>query len=191
MQIGKALLVMFSLPIIATSNYDRYSRIRDHSDCAPFGLDPTLAVSKRRPLMEPIAILGRKYSSEILAATSEPQTAGELSENLSIPVATCYRRVNELTAAGFLTEQPDKRDDGSPVSQFQRTTDAIDIRLDDSVSVYMWPRETQRSRLRTLVASPFTGFDFPDRLSWPSRSGHADSPASNLGTSQKPPESSN
>ena len=51
----------------------------------------------------PIQPLGKKYSAEILMATAEPRSAGELSERLNIPIATSYRRIDELRDAGLLT----------------------------------------------------------------------------------------
>lgn len=51
---------------------------------------------------ELVRTLGNKYSAEILGATNEPQSAQELSNRLDIPIATCYRRIEELTDAGLL-----------------------------------------------------------------------------------------
>jgi DNA-binding PadR family transcriptional regulator len=50
----------------------------------------------------PIRPLGKKYSAEILTATTEPCSARELSEELDIPIATSYRRIEELLNAGLL-----------------------------------------------------------------------------------------
>jgi DNA-binding Lrp family transcriptional regulator len=46
--------------------------------------------------------LGNEYNPDILRAASEPRSAQEFSEMLDIPIATCYRRIEELTAAGLL-----------------------------------------------------------------------------------------
>jgi len=116
--------------------------------------------------MEVIDILGRKYSSEILAAADEPIAASELSNELSIPIATCYRRLKELTAAGLLTQHHDKQVDGRSVTRFQRTTDAIDIRFGETVSLYTWPRETEPVTLGRLVSNPFIQFGVTERLPW-------------------------
>ncbi|MGB9950907.1 winged helix-turn-helix domain-containing protein (plasmid) [Haloarcula marismortui] len=115
--------------------------------------------------MDRIDILGRRYSSEIMAATDTPRSAGELSDDLGIPIATCYRRVEELVAAGFLKEQTAKRADGRAFAQFQRTTDAIDIRFDGSVSVHTRPRDVQPFYLR-LVPDAFQRVDITERLPW-------------------------
>jgi DNA-binding Lrp family transcriptional regulator len=115
--------------------------------------------------MDRIDILGRKYSSEIMAATDTPRSAGELSDDLGIPIATCYRRVEELVAAGLLEEQTAKPADGRASAQFQRTTDAIDIRFDGSASVHTWPRDVQPFYLR-LVPDAFQRVDITERLPW-------------------------
>lgn len=113
--------------------------------------------------MNTIAVLGRKYSSEILAAAGQPVTVGRLCDDLDIPVATCYRRVNELSAAGLLAEQSGEQG-GSEVTQFQRTTDGIDIRFDGSVSVHTWPRASRRPAVLDFLMSPFERLDMTARL---------------------------
>lgn len=133
--------------------------------------------------MEAIAVLGRKYSSKILAAADEPVAAGELSDELSIPIATCYRRLDELAAAGLLTRHHGEGADSSPITRFQRTTDAIDIRFDETVSMYKWPRETEPLTLGRLVSNPFGRFDVTERLPWP---GRASEPRAEHTTPQQP-----
>ncbi len=49
-----------------------------------------------------LAALGNEYNPDILRAAGEPHSAQEFSEMLDIPIATCYRRIEELTAAGLL-----------------------------------------------------------------------------------------
>jgi len=51
---------------------------------------------------ELVRTLGSKYSAEILGAADEPRSAQELSDRLDVPIATCYRRIEELTEAGLL-----------------------------------------------------------------------------------------
>lgn len=116
--------------------------------------------------MNRIDILGRKYSSEIMAATDTPRSASELSDDLGIPIATCYRRVDELVAAGFLEEQTAEGADGRAVAQFQRATDAIDIRFDSTVSMHTWPRDVRPFPLDRLVPDAFSGINITERLPW-------------------------
>ncbi|ELY34960.1 hypothetical protein C497_14512 [Halalkalicoccus jeotgali B3] len=40
--------------------------------------------------------LGNEYNAEILGATDEPRSAQALSDELDIPIATCYRRLEQL-----------------------------------------------------------------------------------------------
>jgi predicted ArsR family transcriptional regulator len=46
--------------------------------------------------------LKNKYSFRILCATRTPASARELSEAVDVPIATCYRRIEELVDAGYL-----------------------------------------------------------------------------------------
>ncbi|WP_049970231.1 ArsR/SmtB family transcription factor [Haladaptatus cibarius] len=52
--------------------------------------------------VELLRVLGNKYNAEILDATHTPKSAQELSEELGIPIATSYRRIEELTEANLL-----------------------------------------------------------------------------------------
>ncbi|MFC6872037.1 ArsR/SmtB family transcription factor [Halobellus marinus] len=49
-----------------------------------------------------LSALGNEYNPDILRAAEEPHSAQEFSEMLDIPIATCYRRIEELTGAGLL-----------------------------------------------------------------------------------------
>lgn len=137
--------------------------------------------------MNAVAILGRKYSTEILSATDQPVTVGELRNSLDIPVATCYRRVDELTEAGLLEKHTVERD-GSEVTRFQRTTDGIDIRFDESVSVFTWPPASRRSAVLDLLMSPFERLEVIDRLSLTDQLTHTEISAPATSVSQEPTE---
>lgn len=50
-----------------------------------------------------IAAIGTKYNADILRASGQPQSAQELTEKLDIPIATCYRRIEQLIEANLLT----------------------------------------------------------------------------------------
>lgn len=53
--------------------------------------------------LETSRLLTEEYSAKILLATmGKPRSAFELSDNLSIPIAACYRKINILEAAGLL-----------------------------------------------------------------------------------------
>jgi len=90
----------------------------------------------------PIRPLGKKYSAEILTATTEPQSARELSERLDIPIATSYRRIDELLDAGLLTLDDRVRSAGGRRTKvYRRDVDAISIEFaEDDVEVSLEDR---------------------------------------------------
>jgi len=80
--------------------------------------------------------LGNKYSAEILDATDEPQSAQELSDELGIPIATCYRRIDELTEHDLL-ELHDNilSDDRRRIKVYRRNVDTLHIDFEESLTV--------------------------------------------------------
>jgi predicted ArsR family transcriptional regulator len=80
--------------------------------------------------------LGNKYSAEILDATDEPRSAQELSDELDIPIATCYRRIDELTEHDLL-ELHDNilSDDRRRIKVYRRNVDAVRIEFDEALTV--------------------------------------------------------
>ncbi len=80
--------------------------------------------------------LGNKYSAEILDATDEPRSAQELSDELEIPIATCYRRIDELTEYDLL-ELHDNilSDDRRRIKVYRRNVDAVRIDFGEELSV--------------------------------------------------------
>ncbi|MEF8785932.1 MAG: helix-turn-helix domain-containing protein [Haloarculaceae archaeon] len=81
---------------------------------------------------ELLQTLGNKYSAEILDATDEPRSAQELSDELEIPIATCYRRIDELTEHNLL-ELHDNilSDDRRRIKVYRRNVDAIRVEFDE------------------------------------------------------------
>ncbi|MEM4780614.1 MAG: helix-turn-helix domain-containing protein [Halalkalicoccus sp.] len=49
--------------------------------------------------------LGNEYNAAILGAADEARSAQALSEELDIPIATCYRRIEELEEADLLEHE--------------------------------------------------------------------------------------
>ena len=80
--------------------------------------------------------LGNKYSAEILDATDEPRSAQELSDELDIPIATCYRRIDELTEHDLL-ELHDNilSDDRRRIKVYRRSVDAVRVEFDEALAV--------------------------------------------------------
>ena len=80
--------------------------------------------------------LGNKYSAEILDATNEPRSAQELSDELDIPIATCYRRIDELTEHDLL-ELHDNilSDDRRRIKVYRRNVDTVRVEFDEALTV--------------------------------------------------------
>ena len=102
--------------------------------------------------------LGNKYSAEILDATDEPQSAQELSDELGIPIATCYRRIDELTEHDLL-ELHDNilSDDRRRIKVYRRNVETIHVDFEDSLPVSVEERSEVTNKLdeawRTLSES--------------------------------------
>jgi len=80
--------------------------------------------------------LGNKYSAEILDATDEPRSAQELSEELEIPIATCYRRIEELTEHNLLELHDNVlSDDRRRIKVYRRNVDAVRVEFGDELDV--------------------------------------------------------
>ncbi|WP_436900765.1 helix-turn-helix domain-containing protein [Halovenus halobia] len=102
--------------------------------------------------------LGNKYSAEILDATDEPRSAQELSDELEIPIATCYRRIDELTEHNLL-ELHDNilSDDRRRIKVYRRNVDEVTIDFDEELTVSIEERTEVTNTLdeawRTLSES--------------------------------------
>ncbi len=86
--------------------------------------------------------LGNKYSAEILDATDEPRSAQELSDELEIPIATCYRRIDELTENDLL-ELHDNilSDDRRRIKVYRRNVDSVRIEFGEELTVNIEERQ--------------------------------------------------
>jgi len=102
--------------------------------------------------------LGNKYSAEILDATDEPRSAQELSDELEIPIATCYRRIDELTEHDLL-ELHDNilSDDRRRIKVYRRNVDGIRVEFEEQIAVDVEERSEVTNKLdeawRTLSES--------------------------------------
>ncbi|MFW6384822.1 MAG: ArsR/SmtB family transcription factor [Halodesulfurarchaeum sp.] len=76
-------------------------------------------------VVEVLRVLGNKYNPEILQATNTPKSAQELSDELDIPIATSYRRIEELTENDLLTLE------GKQVSREGRQTKVYRRQVDE------------------------------------------------------------
>jgi predicted ArsR family transcriptional regulator len=97
---------------------------------------------------EVLQTLGNKYSAEILDATDEPRSAQELSDELEIPIATCYRRIDELTEHDLL-ELHDNilSDDRRRIKVYRRSVEAVNVEFDEAMSVEIEERSEVTNKL--------------------------------------------
>jgi predicted ArsR family transcriptional regulator len=92
--------------------------------------------------------LGNKYSPEILDATDEPRSAQELSEELDIPIATCYRRIDELTEHDLLELHDNVlSDERRRIKVYRRNVDAVHVQFENSLAVDVEERTEVTSTL--------------------------------------------
>ena len=95
-----------------------------------------------------IEVLGNKYNPEILEATAEPKSAQELSEELDVPIATCYRRINELTEV-YLLELHDQplSEEHRRIKVYRRCIDEVSIDFRDGLEVELQERSDVKNKL--------------------------------------------
>ena len=97
---------------------------------------------------ELIEVLGNKYNTDILSATTEPKSAQDLSDELDVPIATCYRRIDELTDADLLTlhDRP-LSDEHRRIKVYRRNVDKVEVNFDGGVSVDIAERSAVKNKL--------------------------------------------
>ena len=97
---------------------------------------------------EIIEVLGNKYNPEILDAASEPKSAQELSDQLGVPIATCYRRINELTEADLLElhDQP-LSEEHRRIKVYRRRVDAVNIDFREGLDIELQERSEVKNKL--------------------------------------------
>jgi predicted ArsR family transcriptional regulator len=98
--------------------------------------------------VELLRTLGNKYSAEILDATDEPRSAQELSDELGVPIATCYRRIEELTEHDLLELHDNVlSDDRRRIKVYRRSVDGVQVEFDDVLTVDIEERSEVTSTL--------------------------------------------
>ncbi|ELY84935.1 winged helix-turn-helix domain-containing protein [Natrialba taiwanensis] len=97
-----------------------------------------------------LSALGSKYSAEILCAAGTPKSAQTLSEDIEIPIATCYRRIEELVDAGLLTcEGRQLSEEGRRTNIYRRTVDELEVDFSDEQPTFSQKRRTEaKNRLQ-------------------------------------------
>lgn len=97
---------------------------------------------------EIIEVLGNKYNPEILDAASEPKSAQELSDELDVPIATCYRRINELTEVDLLElhDQP-LSEEHRRIKVYRRCVDEVTIDFREGLDIDLQQRSGVKNSL--------------------------------------------
>ena len=93
--------------------------------------------------------LGSEYNPDILRAADEAYSAQEFSDMLDIPIATCYRRIEELTGTGLL-ELHDRvlSDEHRRTNVYRREVDEIVINFEDNdLDITVTERPEVRNKL--------------------------------------------
>ncbi|WP_306057168.1 winged helix-turn-helix domain-containing protein [Natronococcus wangiae] len=91
-----------------------------------------------------LSALGNKYSAEILCAAGTPKSAQALSNDIEIPIATCYRRIEELVDAGLLTcEGRQLSEEGRRTNIYRRTLDEIEVDFSTDEPTFSRKRRTE------------------------------------------------
>jgi len=95
-----------------------------------------------------ITVLGNKYNTDILTATGEAMSAQELSERLDVPIATCYRRINQLEDADLLElhDRPPS-DEHRRVKVYRRKVDGVEVDFRDGLTIEVEERSAVKNRL--------------------------------------------
>ncbi len=91
-----------------------------------------------------LSALGNKYSAEILCAAGTPKSARALSEDIDIPIATCYRRIEQLVDAGLLKcEGRQLSAEGRRTNIYRRTLDEIEVTFCEEEPQYSQQRRSE------------------------------------------------
>ena len=95
-----------------------------------------------------ITVLGNKYNTDILTATGDAMSAQDLSEQLDVPIATCYRRINELEEADLL-ELHDRplSEEHRRVKVYRRKVDGVEVDFRDGLTIEVEERSAVKNRL--------------------------------------------
>ena len=96
--------------------------------------------------------LGNEYNPEILSAAARPHSAQEFSEMLDIPIATCYRRIEELTGAGLLTlHDRVLSEEHRRTNVYRREVDEVTVTFDgDGYAISVTERPEVKNKLDDL-----------------------------------------
>ncbi|WP_435101618.1 helix-turn-helix domain-containing protein [Halarchaeum sp. P4] len=107
------------------------TRSRDASD-----------VPREATLTEVLDALDDADCRAMLEALEDPKTASDLCEECDVPSSTAYRKLDQLSDAGLVTERVTLRDGYRQVTTYARAFDAVRVVADeDGFSVDVEARE--------------------------------------------------
>ena len=98
---------------------------------------------------EMLRVLGNEYNPQILSFAHEPRSAQELSDELDVPIATCYRRIEELQEADLL-EHHDRvlSDERRRVNVYRRNIEEVVVTFTEGdVSVDIEERRRVKNQI--------------------------------------------
>ena len=95
-----------------------------------------------------VEALGDEYSVRILGFTARQRSsAKELSDRLDIPIATVYRRVEDLQDAGLLEEAgKELNDEGKRVTVYRARVSAVRVSFDGAEPTVELERRSHAER---------------------------------------------
>ncbi len=82
--------------------------------------------------VELVRLLGEKYNFEILCEMQEPKTVKEVSEEVDIPIATSYRRIDDLLESELLEiDGKTISENGGTVKVYKSNVEELHLYLDN------------------------------------------------------------
>lgn len=89
-------------------------------------------MSDAPPPGEVLDVLGDEYAREVLIAThTRPMTATTIADEIGAARSTVYDRIDDLTAAGFLTERTRRDDDGTHTAEYAARLDRLTVHVSE------------------------------------------------------------
>lgn len=110
--------------------------------------------------VEKLRALSKQYSDEIIVALERPRTAGEIANEFDIPIATVYRRLEELEGLGLIEPYTgDIISTGADATPYIRGVSAIRVDFTDELSITLEEAdegylETQEQRRKYIQERP-------------------------------------
>ncbi len=88
------------------------------------------------PIEKIVKVLTDGYAIKILVATNkEGKSAIELSQELDVPIAACYRRLHALEEVGLVDSQERVTPKGKKMRYYKSKVKKANIRIEDNVLV--------------------------------------------------------